>query len=172
MDLEFDVVDLGPTNHVETGDTAPEFTRPLVGAEYWEDASLSDLIGDQPVVLLFHPMNGSFPATYVWQAVTDRAWHERATVVGVSIATPYDHKRLIEERDLGDDYRLFADPANGVAETYGIAHDLDGMAGVSEPRPAAFVVDSEQVVQYAWVADQWPAFPDYDAIEDAIDALA
>jgi hypothetical protein len=27
---------------------------------------------------------------------------------------------------------------------------------------------SNRTVAYAWVADQWPAFPDYDAIEDAL----
>ena len=28
--LDFDVVELGPTDHPEEGETAPDFTRPLV----------------------------------------------------------------------------------------------------------------------------------------------
>jgi peroxiredoxin len=42
------------------------------------------------------------------------------------------------------------------------------MAGVAEPRPAAFVLDGDLTVTYAWVATEWPEFPDYDAIEAAI----
>jgi peroxiredoxin len=170
MDLPFDVVDLGPADHPEEGDTAPEFTRPLVTDEYWEDVALSDLAAREggPTVLLFHPMAGSFPATYVWKEVTSRDWHEDATVVGLSIATPYAHKRLIETHKMGDEYALYSDPNNGVAEQFGVVHDLDGMAGVSEPRPAAFVLDDDRTLQYAWAATQWPEFPEYDAIEAQI----
>ncbi|MFB6228568.1 MAG: redoxin domain-containing protein [Halobacteriales archaeon] len=169
MDLGFDVVSMPEADAVEVGETAPDFTRPLVTAEYWEDRALSELTAGGPVLLVFHPMAGSFPATYVWQEIADRGWDDHATVVGVSISTPYAHRALIRERGLGDgDYGLFSDPDNGVAEAYGIENDLDGMAGVSEPRPAAYLLEPDRTVTYAWVADQWPAFPDYDEIEDAL----
>ena len=171
MDLPFDVVDLGPADHPEVGDAAPDFTRPLVTDEYWEDVALSDLVAreDGPTVLLFHPMDGAFPATYLWKEVTKRGWHEDATVVGCSVSTPYAHKNLIEKQDLGDDYVLYSDPAAGVAEQYGITHELDGMTGVVEPRPAAFVLDDDRTIEYAWVATEWPDFPDYDAVEAQLD---
>jgi peroxiredoxin len=169
MELDFDVVDLGPADHPEVGDEAPDFTRPLVGDEYWQDVALSDLVAenDEPTVLVFHPMDGAFPATYVWNEIRDRGWHADATVVGLSISTPYAHKRLVDERDLGDDYRLYSDPANGVAEAYGIATEMDGMTGIAEPRPAVFVLDTDRTIEYAWVATEWPDFPDYDAVEAA-----
>jgi peroxiredoxin len=171
MSVDFDVVELPPTDHVDEGDTAPDFTRPLVNDEYWEDATLSDLAADGPVVLVFHPMDGDFPATYIWQDLQARQWDDQfeVTVVGLSISSPYEHSRFIDDQEL--DYRLFSDPANGVAEQYGIAHDLDGMAGISEPRPAVYVLEEDRTVAYAWVATQWPAFPDYDEIEDALAAL-
>jgi peroxiredoxin len=168
--VDFDVVSLPETDHVAVGDRAPDFTRPLVGSEYWEDASLADLTADDPVLLVFYPMDGSFPATYIWNEVRDRGFGEHATVVGCSISTPYEHATLIEERDM--DCRLFSDPANGVAEAYGVVNDLDGMAGVSEPRPAVFLVDVDRRVEYAWVASEWPEFPDYDAVGRALRALA
>jgi peroxiredoxin len=168
VDLPFDVVDLPETDHVAAGEPAPDFERPLVGAEYWEDATLSELTEAGPVLLVFHPMNGSFPATYVWNEIRDRGWADLLTVVGVTIGTPYAHRELIAARELGDDYRLFSDPANDVAEAYGVVHDLDGMAGVSEPRPATFLVDADGVVRDAWVASEWPEFPDYDALEGTI----
>ena len=167
VELDFDVVELGPADHPEVGDTAPDFTRPLVTDEYWEDASLDEVCADSddPVVLIFHAMDGAFPATYLWNEVRDRGWHEDATVVGVSISTPYAHTDLLDERGVAGRARLFSDPANGVAEAYGIGMELDGMAGLAEPRPAVFVLDSERTVEYAWVGEEWPAFPDYDAVE-------
>ncbi|WP_439027859.1 redoxin domain-containing protein [Haloarchaeobius sp. DT45] len=170
MDLGFDVVALPEADHVAEGDEAPDFTRPLVNEEYWADASLSDLTDDGPVLLVFYTMDGAFPATYMWNEIRDREWGGRfdVQVVGVSISDPYAHKQLIEERDI--DYELFSDPANGVGTAYGIENPLDGMTGISEPRPAVFLVDEDRTVEYAWVAEQWPDFPDYDAVEDALDA--
>ena len=132
MNLGFDVVELGDADALEVGETAPDFTRPLVNDEYWEDVALSELTDDGPVVLVFHTMDGDFPATYVWQTIRDRGWDEYdAEVVGLSISTPYEHSRFLEEWGL-EAFRLFSDPANGVAEAYGIVHDLDGMTGVTD----------------------------------------
>lgn len=168
MDLEFDVVDLPPADNPTEGDQAPDFERPLVNDEYWEDVALSELTADGPVLLVFNPMDGAFPATYMWDELRDRGFDEdhTLTVVGLSISTPYEHKTFIAKR--GMDYRLFSDPQNGVAEAYGIVHNLDGMANVSEPRPAMFLLDEDRTVQYVWVAEEWPDFPDYDEVEAAL----
>lgn len=171
MNLGFDVVDLGPADHPEIGEQAPDFTRPLVNDEYWEETALSDLTDDGPVVLVFHTMDGDFPATYIWQAIRDREWDDYdATVVGLSISTPYEHSRFLEEWDV-EQFQLFSDPQNEVAERYGIAHDLDGMAGISEPRPAVFVIDEDRVIQSGWVSREWPEFPPYSDLEAAIEEL-
>jgi len=171
MDLPFEVVDLPPADPPEVGEQAPDFERPLVTGEYWEDAALSELTDEGPVVLVFHSMDGAFPATYVWNEVRDRGWldSDDYELVGLSISTPYEHTDLLDAR--GVDARLFSDPANGVAEQYDIVHDLDGMSGVSEPRPAVFVLDTERVVQYAWVASEWPEFPDYDELDAVLEEL-
>jgi len=129
------------------------------------------LYAEGPVLLVFHPMDGAFPATYLWNELRDRAFDEYdLTVVGLSISTPYEHESFIEERDLEETgFRLFSDPANGVAERYGIDHSLDGMQGISEPRPATFLIDTDGTIQYSWVAEEWPEFPDYDDLEAAIE---
>jgi peroxiredoxin len=170
VNLGFEVVDLEPADHPEIGEEAPDFTRPLVTDEYWEDTALSELTEEAPVVLVFHTMDGDFPATYVWQEIDDRGWAEYAQVVGLSISSPYEHSRFLGEWDL-EGYRLFSDPGNEVAEAYGIAHDLDGMAGIAEPRPAVFVIDGDRTIRTGWVATDWPEFPPYDELEDAIDEL-
>jgi peroxiredoxin len=168
-ELDFEVVELDETDHPAEGDEAPDFTRPLVDSEQWHDVALSELLDEGPVVLVFHSMDGAFPATYAWNEIRDRGWTDEVTVVGCSISTPYEHKRLIAER--GIDARLFSDPQNGVAEQYGIVNDLDGMRGVAEPRPAVFVIGDDRTIEYAWVASEWPDFPEYDDVEAAIDAL-
>jgi len=171
MDLGFDVVDLPETDHPTEGDEVPDFTRPLVTDEQWEDVSLSQLAADRPVLLVFHPMDGAFPSTYIWNELRDRAFdadHD-LQVVGLSISSPYEHMSLIDER--GMEYAVFSDPQNGVAERYDIVNDLDGMTGVSEPLPAVFLVDEELTIQYAWVAEEWPDFPDYDEVAEAVDSI-
>jgi len=55
-----------------------------------------------------------------------------------------------DERDLP--CHLFIDPGDGVAEAYGVGNVLDGIAGISEPRPAVFLVDETRTIEYAWVA--------------------
>ncbi|RDZ54258.1 peroxiredoxin [Haloferax sp. Atlit-6N] len=167
--VDFDVVDLPDHDAPATGDTAPDFTRPLVNDEFWADASLSDLTDDGPVLLVFHTMAGAFPATYVWNELRDRGVPADVQAVGVSISSPYEHKAFLEERDV--DARLFSDPAADVATDYDLEHDLDGMAGVTEHRPAVFLLDEERTVQYRWVADEWPDFPDYEELADALAGL-
>ncbi|MFC6963111.1 redoxin domain-containing protein [Halocatena marina] len=171
MDLDFDVVELEEADHPTENEQAPDFVRPLVNDEYWEDVALSDLIAANTILLVFHPMDGDFPATYIWNELRDRSWddHHEVTIVGLSISSPYEHKRFIAER--GMDYQLFSDPQNDVAEKYNIVNDLDGMAGISEPRPAVFLIDEDRRIRYAWVAQQWPDFPEYDEIEDELAAL-
>lgn len=171
MELDFDVVDLEKSNHPDEGAQAPDFVRPLVNDEYWEDVALSELTADGPVLLVFYTMDGDFPATYIWNELRDRSWdadHD-VTIVGLSISSPYEHKTFIKEREMS--YKLFSDPQNGVAEEFGIVNDLDGMAGISEPRPAVFLLDEERTIQYAWVAQEWPEFPEYDEIEDELAVL-
>lgn len=163
MELEFDVVELPPHDAPTEGDEAPEFVRPLVNDEYWEDTALSEVV---PALVVFYPMNGSFPATYIWKEVRDRGWTDETTVVGVTVSTPYSHKSFLQRYGL--ETRLFADPSNEAAREYGVVHDLDGMEGVEEPRPAVFLIDDEMHVEYAWVAEEHPEFPPYEEIENAL----
>ncbi|WP_435155777.1 redoxin domain-containing protein [Haladaptatus sp. DFWS20] len=167
--VDFDVVELGEADNPEVGETAPDFTRPLVNEEFWENASLSDVTDEGATLLVFYTMDGGFPATYIWNELRERGWDDDndLRIVGLSISTPYEHKTLIEEREMA--YRLFSDPANEVADAYGISYDMDGMAGISEPRPAVFLLDEDRTVEYAWVATEWPDFPEYDEIERAIE---
>ncbi|MGM0605405.1 MAG: redoxin domain-containing protein [Halobacteriota archaeon] len=166
-----DVVEFPPSAHPTVGETAPDFTRPLVTDESWADASLSSIASATGAVLLvFYPLNWGGKSMFWWKEITNRGWgDETVDVVGIGISQPFDHQRFIEARELP--YPLFSDPANDVAEAYDVVHDLDGMTGVTEPRPATFLLDSERTIEYAWVADEWPQTPPYDEIESEFDRL-
>ena len=167
--VEFEVVDLGPADHPEPGERAPDFTRPLVTDEFWEDRSLSEAVApDGRTVLVFTPMIGSFANEYVYGELADRDWFDRADrIVGVTAATPYAVSEFLGET--GSPVAIFADPGNDVADSFGVAHDLDGMEGISEPRIAVFELEPDLTVASAWVATEWPEFPDYDALEDRLE---
>ena len=167
--FDFDVIDFEPASAPAPGDRVPDFTRPYVTDEGWRDVALSGLAEDS-LLLIFYPMNGSGKSLYTWKAARERGWTDAATVAGVSISQPFDQMRFVEEQEL--DCGIFSDPANGVAEKYGIVHDVGGMAGISEPRPAAFLVDGELTVERAWVADEWPEQLPYDRIDGWLDQLA
>jgi len=165
---DFDVVELPPADPPAAGETAPDFERPLVTADCWEDRTLSDVAAGGGALVVFYPLNWGGKSQYQWKEISERGWGgDGVTVVGVGIGQPFDHQRFITAKGL--DYGLFSDPANGVAEAYDVVHDLDGMAGIEEPRPAVFLVDRDLTVDYAWVADEWPENPPYDEVGRALD---
>ena len=164
---DFPVYDLPQADPVAVGDPAPDFTRPLVTDEGWEDVALSDLAAGGGVLLVFYPMDGGGKSIYTWREIAGRDWGDDSlAVAGLSISTPFDHVRFIEDRDL--QYPLYSDPQNGVADEFGVVHDLHGMAGMAEPRPAVFLLEEDLTVSYAWVASEWPETPPYDEIEDEL----
>ncbi|MXV61533.1 redoxin domain-containing protein [Natronorubrum sp. JWXQ-INN-674] len=162
---DFEVVDLGPADGVESGTKAADFARPLVTDEFWEDRSLSDVVADDGrTILVFTPMIGSFVGKYVWEELDERDWFDRADrIVGVTASTPYGVSRFLDENEFP--FAIFSDPSNEIADAYGVPHDLDGMAGLSEPRIAVFALEPDLTVETSWVATEWPEFPDYDDLE-------
>ena len=104
-----------------------------------------------------------YVSTHIQSNTALNATNTGTLPLGVTISTPYAVKRVLAEEDCP--FRFFSDPTNEVADAYDVAHDLDGMAGISEPRPAFFALESDLTVEAAWVAREWPEFPDYDALE-------
>ncbi|QSX00652.1 redoxin domain-containing protein [Haloterrigena alkaliphila] len=162
---DFEVTELGPADHLEAGEEVPDFTRPLVTDEFWEDRSLSDVAADEGrTILVCTPMISSFAAKYIWDELDERDWFDRADrIVGLTASTPYAVSSFLD--DNGFPFAVFADPANGVADSLGIVNDLDGMEGISEPRAAVFGLEPDLTIDSGWVATEWPEFPPYDELE-------
>ncbi len=152
---------------VKVGDVAPDFTLPnAVGAQ----VDLGDLLESGPVVISFY--RGAWCPycnleLQALQAHLDEFRAAGATLVAISPNTPDASLSLVEKHglsfpvlsDLGNEvarrYRLvFAVPDYLEAEYRAIGHDIGAANGDGAweiPLPATYVVDTEQIVRYAFV---------------------
>jgi peroxiredoxin len=152
---------------VEQGDSAPEFTAPLANGDV-ESISLSETLGDGPVVLAFFP--GAFTSVCREEMCSFRdrlAEFEDvdATVLGVSVDTPFALNAFREENDLGFD--LVSDTGREIVDAYGVRDDDFAGLGYAAAKRSVFVLDSDGTVVYRWVTDDPGVEPDYDAVSEA-----
>jgi peroxiredoxin len=157
---------------LSSGDPAPDFAAPLVG-EATEPFRLSNRTGDSPVVLAFFP--AAFSSTCTVELQTFRDNHEAlsdldATVFGISTDLPYALSRFREEHGLGFD--LVSDNDGAISEAYDVLDEWDHIDLSRVAQRAVFVIDPEGVVRYIWRADSPGNEPDYDAVIDAVEAVA
>jgi peroxiredoxin len=152
---------------IKTGDKAPEvavFTKP------GEAKTLRELQGDKVGVVLFFPLAFSGVCTKEMCAVADdfAAWNDvGASVVAISVDSPFTNVKFAESTNAA--FPIASDFNRAATRAFGVEReDLLGMRGVSER--AAFVIDREGVVQYAWVGENPGVFPPLDEIRAAVAA--
>lgn len=158
---------------VDVGDRAPEFTAPLAGGESYNDVdefSLSDALGDGPVVLVFVPAAftswcsselGSFGEEFEAFEAID------ADVYGVSVDLPFAQNTWAEQLDLP--FPLLSDPSHELIEAYDVVRE--GLYDVvTVARRSVFVIDPDGRITYKWVQEATEE-PDWDAlVAEVIDA--
>ncbi|HEY8531455.1 MAG TPA: peroxiredoxin [Limnochorda sp.] len=153
---------------IEVGARAPEFTLKATGPD---QVSLSDYRGKN-VVILFFPFAFSSVCTQELCGVRDGLSQFKdlnAEVLAISVDSPYTLKAFAEAQNLT--FPLLSDFNKEVAPKYGAFYeDLNGFKGVA--KRAAFVVDREGVVRYAWVSDVPTELPDMEAIQATLRELA
>jgi peroxiredoxin len=158
---------------VETGDTAPAFTAPLANGSLGESFTLSERLGEAPLVLAFFPGAFSSVCTGEMNTFQERlaAFEDAgATVYGVSVDSPFALNAFREDEGLGFD---FVSDANGeVIEAYDVAMDFEQLGIEDIAKRAVFVVDGDGEVTYAWVSDDPGVEPDYEAVEEAAASAA
>jgi peroxiredoxin Q/BCP len=103
------------------GSPAPDFTAPVAGEGYAEDATvtLSSLRGGR-VVLVFYPKDDTPGCTKQACALRDD-WDVlkgKATIFGVSVDPLKSHRKFIAKHSLP--YPLIADPAQEIVQAYGV----------------------------------------------------
>lgn len=158
---------------VEVGDQAPDFTAPLAGGESYNDVeefSLSDALGDGPVVLVFVPAAftswcsselGSFGEEFeAFEAIN-------ADVYGVSVDLPFAQNTWADQIDLP--FPLLSDPTHDIIEAYDVVRGGFYNA-LTVARRSVFVIGPDGRITYKWVQDATEE-PDWDAlVAEVIDA--
>lgn len=154
---------------IHTGDTAPDFSLPPGRGP--DRVSLSDFRGEQPVVLIFYPFAYSSTCTDELCAIGDdwSAWAELdAQVLGLSVDSPFVVSKF--RKDLGLEFPLLSDFNKEAATAYDVLYDdFYGSHGVA--KRAAFVVDRDGIVRYAWVTEDAGVLPDFAEIRGVVAGL-
>jgi len=153
---------------IEKGQKAPAFS--LYDSDK-NKVSLSDLQG-RNVVLLFFPLAFTSVCTAELCSVRDnlsRYDQLNAEVFGISVDSLHTLKRFKQDQQLN--FRLLSDFNKEVSAAYGCLYDNFSfdMRGVS--KRAAFVIDSDGIVQYAEVLENAGNQPDFAAIQSALETI-
>lgn len=128
----------------------------------------------QNLVLAFFP--GAFTGVCTTEAcaLRDRAADFgglNAQVVGITVDPPFAQKKWADDNAVN--YPLLSDFNREAVHAYDVAlPNLAGMEGYVAANRAVIVVDKEGIIRYRWVAPSPATEPDYDAVREAVAALA
>jgi glutaredoxin-dependent peroxiredoxin len=154
---------------LEPGAPAPDAV--LTRDDARTPVALSDYLGRQPLVLLFFPLAFSSTCTEQMCAVADdySAYEDLgAQVLGISVDSPYVNARFA--RETAAPFPILSDFNRTAARAYGVLRERFGhLEAVSER--AAFVIDGDGRVIYAWVGEPGD-LPPLDEIKAALASAA
>lgn len=149
---------------ISTGDVAPDFTAPLATGDI-ESFTLSENLDEAPLVLAFFPGAFTSVCTHEMNTFEERLDEFEATgasVVGVSIDTPFALNEFREELDLT--FGLLSDTNRELVQAYDIAIDSPELGIDDLANRAVFVIEEDGSISYAWVSEDPTNEPDYDAV--------
>ena len=157
---------------VSEGDSAPDFTVTLAGDDP-EEFTLSEHFDEAPIVLAFFPGAYTPPCTnemVAFQEEYDGFAGVGGTLYGVSADSALSQSAFAEK--YGFEFDLLSDMKREAISAYDLEIDIGslGLYGVSQR--AVFVIDADGEVTYAWVADDPTNEPDYDEVQEAVEAAA
>ncbi|MEM6327067.1 MAG: redoxin domain-containing protein [Bacteroidota bacterium] len=154
---------------LQTGDAAPDFT---LHDSDTQPFTLTDALGDGPVLLLFFP--GAFTSVCTDELNTvgnDMDSYGGAQVVGISTDSPF---ALAEFKKVHEfPFRLVSDHEGEVSAAYGAkyANDFTPMKLDRIAKRAAFVIGTDGTVRYAEVLDNAGKMPNLEAVQQTISGL-
>jgi peroxiredoxin len=154
---------------VHVGDPAPDFALPPAPGP--DTIRLLSFRGDRNVVVLFFPLAFSPVCTDEMCTVAEgyAGWTElNAEVVGVSVDSPFVVRKFAAET--GAPFPIVSDFNREATRAFDVMYDdYWGLHGVA--KRAAFVVDREGVVRYAWVSEDDAVQPELEAIRTVLEEL-
>jgi peroxiredoxin len=158
---------------LQDGVDAPAFQLPGTEGESGtlQEYSLTDALADGPVLLNFYLFDFNPQCTDHVCSIRDAAWFElddRVTVFGISTDRTFSHAAFAEQEGL--QFPLLSDSDGSVAEEYDVLYDeFQGHKRIA--KRSVFLVDSEEVIRYAWSTDEPEEQPEWTAVQDAVDDL-
>lgn len=154
---------------VSEGDYAPNFTVPLAGGNGYDDVSeftLSEAIGDGPIVLAFVP--GAFTSGCTEEMCTfgselDSFEALDAAVYGVSVDLPFAQNVWIAQE--GFNIPMLSDWNHEVIRMYNVVYE-NMYGSIESAQRSVFVIDSDGIITYRWVREG--GNPQFDPFVDDI----
>jgi len=141
---------------VEKGDQAPDFTLLKAGGEAYNDIepfTLSDALGNGPVVLAFYPAAFTSGCTAEMCRFRDSmtAFEDlNARVYGISVDLPFAQNVWIEEENLN--FPMLSDWDHEVIHRHEVVQD-DLYGTIEAANRSVFVLDSAGTVTYTWIRE-------------------
>lgn len=154
---------------VDEGSPAPDFTVPKADGSAYNDVSeftLSEALGDGPIVLAFYPAAFTSGCTDEMCAFRDAmpAFEDLdAQVFGISVDLPFAQNIWIQENDLN--FPMLSDWDHEVIHSYDVVRD-DLYDQIEAAKRSVFVIDEDGIVRYKWVRDG--DNPDFAAFTDTV----
>jgi Peroxiredoxin len=169
MDLPFEVTPLPACAPPAVDEQLPVGETTVVTAETWQAGQIPPTDAAGPITVVFHPMIGAFPTTYLYAGLADAGVIEMTQVLGVTVSDPYAIARFL--RESAYTVTIASDPQGALATAADLTLPLEGLPGLSAHRPAVFVATADGTIRYRWVADEWPQFPPYPEIAEAASTI-
>lgn len=157
---------------LEVGATAPDFSLPGVHAgepRYYN--LVEELRADRTAVLLFAPTDFVPTVTPDFVAAGEASWRDREDVLTLAITADslFAHEAYADAR--GIDCPILTDRFASIADAYDVVHE-EWRAHREVPQRAAFVVDPEWEVHFAWAAADPLVTPEPSPLVGVADALS
>lgn len=162
---------------VEEGDKAPDFTVPKAGGSAYNDLeafTLSEAMGDGPIVLAFYPAaftSGCTEEMCEFRDAKDEFEALDAEIYGVSVDLPFAQNIWIQQEDLN--FPMLADWDHEVIHKYDVVYE-DMYDMIEAAQRSVFVIDSEGTITYKWVREDGnPDFGEFvEGIREEVEAAA
>ena len=138
-----------------------------------EPVSLHSYKG-KTVVLAFYP--GAFTGVCDTEMCTfndnlSKLNDSNAVVLGISVDSPWANGAFKEK--YGIEFELLSDYDRNVVTAYDATFTgLGGLDGYISANRVVFILDSEGIIQYKWVAENPGVEPNYDEVIEKVNGLA
>ncbi|MDH7508390.1 MAG: peroxiredoxin [Methanomassiliicoccales archaeon] len=146
---------------LKIGMEAPDFELP---STLGEKISLRGILGSGPVIIVFYVSDWGMMCNVVMRAFKEMYEEFRkynARILAISTNSIFSHRAWAEHMKFP--FPLLSDFDGKVSKKYGVLYGQEGyLKGYSNR--AVFVLDSNGVIRYIWIADD-PSFePNYEEI--------